>query len=87
MAEEKDYSVLPLEELLEEEKKIKRNEITGAVLIGFLVGIMIFGVASNGFGIVYTVIPIILIAGIARYSGKQKQILKVIQAGIRAKEQ
>jgi hypothetical protein len=87
MAEAKDYSALTLEELLAEEKKIKRNEITGAVVIGFLVGVMIFGVASNGFGIIYTVIPILLIGGIARHSGKQKQVLREIQTVIRAKEQ
>lgn len=87
MAEKNDYATSTHEELLAKEKKIKQSEITGAVMIGFLVGIMIFGVASNGFGIIYTVIPIILIGGIARHSGKQKQVLKVIQAEIRAKEQ
>jgi len=87
MAEAKDYSALPLEELLAEEKKIKRNEITGAVIIGFLVGVMIFGVASNGFGIIYTVIPIVLIGAIARHSGKQKKVLETVRAEIRAKKQ
>lgn len=87
MAEANDYSALTLEELLAEEKKLKRNEINGAVVIGFLVGVMIFGVARNGFGIVYTVIPIVLIGGIARHSGKQKKELKAIRAEIRAKEQ
>lgn len=87
MSEQKDYSALSLEELLAEEKKIKRNEITGAVVIGFLIGVMIFGVASNGFGIIYTVIPIVLIGAIARHSGKQKQVLREIQTVIRAKEQ
>jgi len=87
MSEQKDYSTLPLEELLAEEKKIKRNEITGAVIIGFLIGVMIFGVASNGFGIIYTVIPIVLIGAIARQSGKQKQVLETVRAEIRAKKQ
>ncbi len=87
MTEHKDYSTLPLEELLAEEKKLKRNEITGAVIIGFLVGVMIFGVASKGFGIIYTVIPIVLIGAIARHSGKQKQLLETVRAEIRFKEQ
>lgn len=85
MTEEKDYAALTLEELLAEEKKIKRTEITGAAVVGFLVGVIIFGVANNGFGIIYTVIPIVLIGGIARHSGKQKQELKKIRAEIKVK--
>ena len=50
-----------------------------SVLIGFLAGIIIFGVAMNGFGFVYVVIPVVLILGIIKHSNKQKSNLKLIQ--------
>ncbi len=82
MFEKKDYSKLTLEELLIEEKKIKKNEILSAGLIGFLIGVMVFGVVKNGFGFLYLAIPIFLIVGIFKNSQVQKQNLKEIQAEI-----
>ncbi len=80
-----EYSEWALEELLAEEKRIKKGEITSAVMIGFLVGIMIYGVAKDGTGILYIIIPVFLILGIYRNSKKQKQKLKEIQLEIKAK--
>ncbi|MEA5405833.1 hypothetical protein VB776_23040 [Arcicella sp. DC2W] len=82
MFEKKDYSKLTLEELLIEEKKIKKNETLSAGLIGFLIGVMVFGLVKNGFGFLYLAIPIFLIAGIYKNSQIQKQNLKEIQAEI-----
>jgi len=65
---------------------MKRKEITAAVIIGFLVGVMIYGVAKSGFDFTYIVIPLILIGGIARHSQKLKQELKAIRAAINAKK-
>lgn len=48
------------EELLEAAKKMKSAEITHAVLIGFLIGILIYSAASNGFGLLM-LIPLFLI--------------------------
>ena len=48
MSNSKDYSKLTLNELLAEEKKIRKQEIISAVLIGFLVGVMGFGIVMNG---------------------------------------
>lgn len=77
---------MTLEELLAEEKKIKRNEITSAVIIGFLIGIIVYGVAMNGFGIIYTFIPLLLIYWIYKHSQKQKESLKEIQTEINARK-
>jgi hypothetical protein len=77
MAEMIDYSTLTLEELKSEEKKIKNSEVLSAGLIGFLIGVMFFGVAKGGFGFLYTVIPIGL--GYMVYKNSQKQKLKLSQ--------
>lgn len=44
--ENKDYSTLTDAELLVEKKKLKNAKILHAALIGFLAGILIFGVVS-----------------------------------------
>jgi len=85
MPDNKDYSKLTLEELLIEEKKIKKNETIAAVIIGFLVGVMVYGVAKNGIGFLYIFIPLILIIGIFKNSQKLKHSRKQIQAEINTK--
>jgi len=85
MANNKDYSKLTLEELLIEEKKIKKNQTISAFIIGVLIGVMIYGVARNGIGFIYIFIPLILISGIYKNSQRLKNNLKQIQAEINAK--
>ena len=82
----RDYSNLTLEELLAEEKKIKRNEITSAVIIGILIGVIVYGVEKNGFGFIYIFIPLLLIYGIHKHSQKLKQNLKEIQTEVNARK-
>ena len=79
------YDKMELEELLKEEKKIKRKETTSAVLIGFLIGVIVYGVVKNGIGFIYIFIPLILIYGIYRNSQKLKDDLKQIQTEIKTK--
>lgn len=79
------YDKMELEELLKEEKKIKRNETTSAVLIGFLIGVIVYGVVKNGIGFIYIFIPLILIYGIYRNSQKLRDDLKQIQTEIKTK--
>ncbi len=81
----KDYSKLALGELLTEEKKIKKMEITAAVVIGFLIGVIVYGVAKNGFGFLYIFILLLLIAGIAKNSQNLRKKQKQIRAEISAK--
>ena len=85
MPDKKDYSKLTIEELRIEEKKIKGKEITSAIVIGFLMAPMIYGVAKNGIGFIYIIIPLILILGIYKNSKKLKRNLQQIQAEISAK--
>ena len=80
-----DYSKMTLEELIAEEKRIKKMEITSAVAVGFLIGIMVYGVARNGFGFLYVIIPLLLIAGVARNSQSLKNKRGQIRAEISTK--
>ncbi|MEO1436623.1 MAG: hypothetical protein AAFV80_13880 [Bacteroidota bacterium] len=68
-----------MSDLRAEEKKIKRLEILAAVVIGFLVGVMIYGLATKGFGIIYIAIPLIIILRTIRNSQKLKTRLQQIR--------
>lgn len=85
MAEKKDYSQWPLEELLAKEKDLKRNGIISAVVIGFLVGVIIYGVAKNGIGFLHIFLPLLLIYGVVKHSKNMKQDLQQIQSEITQK--
>lgn len=87
MFEDKDYSKLTLEELQAEAKRIKNHELFSAGFVGLLIGVMIYGVAMNGFGILYIAIPLLLISGIVKGSQKLKQKLEQIQAEIAVKNE
>jgi len=56
---QRSLSELSDEELLQEAKKLKSNAIINAVLIGFLIGIVIYSVAKNTFGFLM-LIPLFL---------------------------
>lgn len=86
MPDNKDYVNLTLEELLTEEKKVKKKETVSAIVIGFLIGIIVYGVVRNGFGIIYTVIPLILIVLVYRNSKNDKEQLKQIRTEINNKK-
>lgn len=86
MLDKKDYFNLSSDELLAEEKKIKKQEITAAIFVGALFGVMIYGVVMNGFGFLYIAIPLFLIATVAKNSQLQKEKLKKIQAEIEDKK-
>lgn len=79
MKSEQDYTQLTLEELQKAEKNINRQVITLSVMIGFLFGIMIFGVVANGFGLVYILIPILLIAAFTKRSKTLNKELTAIR--------
>ncbi len=78
-----DYSKRTLDELLVEEKKIKNNQYFSAFGIGFLFAVMAYGLVMNGFGVLYTVIPIGLGYLISKSSQKQKEMLKQIREEIK----
>lgn len=56
----KDLSELTDQELLDEAKKMRSFSITNALFIGFLLGIIVYSVAKNSWGML-TLIPLYLI--------------------------
>lgn len=54
---EKNLAELTDQELLDKAKKIKSTNITNAVLIGFLMGIVFYSIVKNSWGLV-TLIPL-----------------------------
>ena len=44
--EKRNFAELSNEELLQEKKKLKKSKVTSALFIGFLAGVLIFGLVS-----------------------------------------
>jgi hypothetical protein len=61
MAEIKDYSKLTREELLIEQKQVKRQQLYAAGIIGFFIGVIVYGFLRNGFGWVFISISLFMI--------------------------
>ncbi|WP_232540889.1 hypothetical protein [Spirosoma endbachense] len=77
MFSSKDYSKMTLEELVSEEKKLKSQKITIAVIIGIVVGIAVYSATHRGF-----VLPIILLIFSLVIGSRYSKNLKGIQAEI-----
>lgn len=77
-----DYSNKTLNELLAEEKKLKRNRIFNAVWIGFVVGIMVYRIATRGFGFIAIAIPVALLAITLKGIQTQNQNLVAVKQEI-----
>jgi hypothetical protein len=71
--EQKERSELTDEQLLDEAKKIKSSSITNAVLIGFLIGIIIYSIVKNGFGF-FILIPLFFANQLVMSSKKDKPL-------------
>lgn len=80
MTEKRDYASLTSGELQAEEQKLKRQNLAGNLLIGFLAGVMIYGLVKNGFGLLYTAIPLLIIAVVAKNGQSLQAKLKAVRA-------
>ncbi len=76
---------MTVEELQAEEKRARTEQITAAVFIGVLIGVIVYGVATRGFGLLYTAISLGLIYLISRNSNKTKQRLADIRSALEKK--
>lgn len=83
--DKENYAEFTLEELITEEKRIQKRETISKFLIGFLVGILIYGVAKDGFGFLHIFLPLILMAGIYKDSQLSKENLRQVRTEITAK--
>jgi hypothetical protein len=82
----KDYTLLTLEELLVEEKKVKKRETLSAFLIGLLAGVIVYSLVKNGFALIPIITAFVPLMVIYKSSQNQKQILQQIQAEINARK-
>ena len=86
MSEIKDYTKLTLEELLMEQKKIKKQQLYAAGIIGFFIGVIVYGFIRNGFGWVYISISVFMIYLTNKNSKSHKQNLEQIKSEIENKK-
>ena len=66
------------EELLKEKKKLKKAKIINATLIGFLIGIIVWSVAKNTWGLL-TLIPLFLIYKLVNNSKQDKDLEELLK--------
>ena len=84
--EKKDFYIMTDEELLVEKKKLKKSKLFHATAIGFLIGILIFGVAAwslnperqLGF-LLPMLIPAVFIYRTLKSSNKNKELEAVLK--------
>jgi hypothetical protein len=80
--EQKEYTQMTDQELLDEAKKLKSFSITNSLLIGILVGVIFYSVVKNSWGIL-TLIPIYFIYKMTNDPRNKKQ--KELQSLLKAK--
>jgi len=75
---QKELSELTDQELLDEAKKNKSNPISNALIIGFLIGIIIYSIVVNSLGF-FTLIPLFFIFKFVNYSQKSKDLEELLK--------
>ena len=71
--EENKLAELTDEELLQEAKKIKKNRLYDATIIGVLIGIAIYSSVKNGFGLL-TFLPLAYLPIAGKNNTKNKEL-------------
>ncbi len=82
MPSNKDYSQVPLEELIQQEQKMQSRKTTTAVFVGVLLGIAVYAATHKGF-----VLALVLLVAAFWFGGRYAQDLKNIQAEISRRNQ
>jgi uncharacterized protein YqhQ len=75
---EKELSELTDQELLDEAKKMKSTSMTNALLIGIMIGIIIYSVVKNSIGF-FTLIPLFFIFKLVNNSKNNKTLEKLLE--------
>lgn len=75
---QKELTELTDEELLEEKKRLKKAKMINATLIGFFIGIIIWSVAKNTWGLV-TLIPLFFIYKLVNKSKNDKELEELLK--------
>ena len=74
----KELSELSDQELLDKAKKMKSSAITNAVLIGFMIGIIIYSILKNSIGF-FTLIPLFFAFKIFNKSKNNEVLLRLLK--------
>jgi hypothetical protein len=72
-----EFSGLTDQALLDEAKKMKSNSVMNAVLIGFMVGVIIYSIWKNSVGL-FTLIPLFFIFKVFNKPSERDNALKKI---------
>jgi riboflavin transporter FmnP len=72
-----ELSALTDQELLEKAKKMKSTTIINALLIGFMIGVIIYSVVKNTLGF-FTLIPLYFVYKLANNAKNEKELKKVL---------
>ena len=75
---EKELSELTDQELLDEAKKMKSTSITNALLIGIMIGVIIYSVVKNSIGF-FTLIPLFFVFKLVNSSKNNKTLKKLLE--------
>ncbi len=76
--QQNELAKLTDEELLEEAKKMKSKSIISALIIGFMIGIVVWSVAKNTVGL-FTLIPLFFIYKLVNNSKKDKALKELLK--------
>ncbi len=82
---DKNLANLSEQELLQKMKKIKSNKIIDSAIIGFTVGIAIYGAIKNGLEF-FTFFPLILAYMFVRNSANNKLLEKEIKEELKSRK-
>lgn len=79
--EQKEYTQMTDQELLDEAKKLKSFSITNSFLIGILVGVIFYSVVKNSWGVL-TLIPLYFIYKMTKdpRNKKRKELQSLLKA-------
>lgn len=75
---QKELSDLTDQELLDEAKKMKTSSWIHAFLIGFMIGIVVYSVVKNTWGLL-TLIPLFFIYKLTSNSSRNKELKKLLK--------
>lgn len=76
--EENELATLTDEELLQRAKDIESSPIANAILIGFLIGIIIYSILVNSVGL-FTLIPLYFVYKLVEKSKRNTTIEKIMK--------
>jgi hypothetical protein len=74
----KDLAALTDEELLQEAKKMKSASRIHALLIGFMIGIIVYSIIKSTWGLL-TLIPLFFIYKLTRNPNSNKELKKLLK--------